>query len=112
MRVCLALRDDPDAQMELSWWLEPAPTLVTKLHERIEWVQRDLGSDDEPASLQGLADKAGVTRQVLQQWVTKSRKGLSPGRGETFTRCARAWNVSLEWLQSGKGEPRSAKGRH
>jgi hypothetical protein len=86
--------------------LARARTLL--LHERIEWVQRDLGAPDQPASLQVLADRASVTRQVLQQWVTKSKKGLSPGRGETFTRCARAWNVSLDWLQSGVGEPRAS----
>jgi transcriptional regulator with XRE-family HTH domain len=76
------------------------------LHERIAWVQADLGSPEEPASLALLAERAGVSRQLLQQWVTKSRAGQQPGRGETFTRCAKAWKVSLEWLQSGIGEPR------
>lgn len=90
--------------------LTPVPDMASfdavELHERIKWVQEDIGSKQDPASLQVLAEKAGVTRQVLQQWVAKSRNGRSPGRGETFTRCAKAWNVSLDWLQSGVGEPR------
>ena len=90
--------------------LTPLPDMASywavELHERIEWVQKDLGSEDEPASLQVLADKASVSRQVLQQWIAKSKAGKIPGRGETFTRCAKAWKVDLQWLQSGVGEPR------
>lgn len=79
---------------------------VLQLHERIEWVQRDLGEDGVPASLTVLADRADVSRQLLQQWMSKSRAGQNPGRGDTFTKCARAWKVSLDWLQTGVGEPR------
>jgi transcriptional regulator with XRE-family HTH domain len=90
--------------------LTPVPSMArheaVKLHERIAWVQKDLGTKGIPASLQVLAERAEVSRQVLQQWVAKSIKGKSPGRGETFTRCAEAWNVSLDWLQRGVGEPR------
>lgn len=90
--------------------LTPLPSMArywaVLLHERIEWVQQDVGSKADPASLQVIAEMAEVSRQVLQQWIAKSKAGRSPGRGETFTRCAKAWNVSLDWLQSGVGEPR------
>lgn len=83
-----------------------ASAIALELHDRIAWVQRDLGTEDEPASLAVLASIADVSRQVLQQWVAKSKARRHPGRGETFAKCAKAWRVSLEWLQTGVGEPR------
>lgn len=73
-----------------------------KLHERLEKVR----ALHHGASLEDLAEKAGLTRQALQRWVQRSKAGASPGRAETLARCADVWKVDMEWLQTGRGEPR------